>query len=74
MSKREEKMRGGLDALLGGGRTAPATTKEQEAALDYEEELLLMEKEQAPADGAEPMGRLHLRKRKSLLTLSRMKP
>lgn len=53
MSKREEKMRGGLDALIGRGRTAPAPTDERSAAEAYEEELLLMEKQQAPANGAE---------------------
>lgn len=59
--KREEKLRGGLDALIGRGRTAPtaeprqeaAPTDERSAAEAYEEELLLMEKQQAPTDGAE---------------------
>lgn len=54
-SKREDKLRGGLEALLGGGRTAPtaeprqeaAPTDERSAAEAYEEELLLMEREQA---------------------------
>ena len=50
MGKREDKLRGGLDALLGGGRTA--STKERSAEEAYQEELLLLEKEQAPADGA----------------------
>lgn len=46
MSKREEKMRGGLDALLGGSRTAPGATIERSAEEAYQEELLLMEKQQ----------------------------
>ena len=42
--KKEEKMRGGLDALLGGGRTAPTAEPKTEPR-----------QEQAPADGAEAM-------------------
>ena len=55
MGKREDKLRGGLDALLGGRRTAPAPTNERSAEEAYQEELLLLEKEQAPADGAGAM-------------------
>ena len=51
--KREEKLRGGLEALIGGSKPAPAPSDERSAAEAYEEELLLLEKEQAPTDGAE---------------------
>ena len=53
--KKDEKMRGGLEALIGGGRTAPASSTERSAEEAYQEELLLLEKEQAPTDGAEAM-------------------
>ena len=47
MSKREEKMRGGLDALLGGSRTAPGTEAEQTPApeQDVTEGATLQEEE-----------------------------
>ena len=47
MSKREQKMRGGLDALLGGGRTAPAPSDEEPKTEPRQEA--------APTDGAGAM-------------------
>lgn len=53
--KREEKLRGGLEALIGGSKPAPAPSDERSATEAYEEELLLLEKKKTPTDGAEPM-------------------